>query len=393
MTAQSGGALVYLLSVGSDSQRLDQVESKIKPSIPELTRVAGVEEVQRNAVRSGVRAFVLVVAPSTDPENFSRLINIVARNRSNIFFIVISGEISGSDYKLLLQSGNADWVPESGPAQEILDIIARQRGSSAIGPAEINRPAVISFVPSAGGVGNSTLAIEAGIQLSRFKGTKEGSICLVDLDFQTSHVSDHLDLESRLRIGEIVGAPERLDNHLLDIFASRHSSGLHVYAAPRNRFQYSDLDIAVLDALLGRIAPRYQYVLIDLPVIWRAWTVHVISASQGIVLTGLNSIPGLRQISETLAAIRGGNGVVPEIRVVLNRCEFKLIGGVARRNHVASILGDEKPLFIRNSPIALECANVGAAMSIVHPSAKVVKDIGAVTKFCQSLHPAKIGGK
>lgn len=390
MMAAISGVPVYLLNVGGDAQRLDEVEQKIKPSIPDLTRINGIEQVQRSAGQAGIRAFVLVVAPSTAPEDFTKLIDIVARHRGNVFYILISGEISGSDYKLLLQSGNADWVQESRPAQEILDIIARQRANAAIEPAETNHPLVISFVPSAGGVGNTTLAIETGVQLSRVKGTKEGGVCLVDLDFQTSHVCDHLDMEPRLQIGEIVGAPERLDDQLLEIFASRHSSGLHVFAAPRNRFQYSDLDIGVLDALFARIAQRYQYILIDMPVIWRIWTVHVIGASQGVLVTGVNSIPGLRQISETLAAIRGADGVVPEIRVVLNRCRFNLVGGLAQRGHVASVLGEEKPFLVRDTPIALECANTGKAMTLAHPSSKVVRDVGAIAKFCVGLKKARV---
>ena len=57
-------------------------------------------------------------------------------------------------------------------------------------------PVVILVIPtrriSAGGVGNSTLAIETGIQLKAAKRTRGRRICLVDLDFQNSHVCDYL---------------------------------------------------------------------------------------------------------------------------------------------------------------------------------------------------------
>lgn len=391
--ASFAGAPIYLLNIGADPSRLDEVEQKLKPLLPDFTRIGAVEEIERRAARSGERAFVLVVAPSTEAEPFARLIDIVTRYRGSIFFILISGEISGSGYKQLVQAGNADWVPEDGPPQEILDTIARQRGGAASAAAQTKRPTVISYVSSAGGVGNSTLAIETSVQLARGKATKDAKICLVDLDFQTSHICDHLDLEARLQIGEIMGAPERLDDQLLNVFASRHSSGLHVFACPRNRFQYSDLDIGVLDALFGRIAQHYDYIFIDLPVIWREWTVHILSASQGLLVTGLNTIPGLRQVSETLAAIRSAVSAAPEIRVVLNRSEVKLIGGVARRNHVATVLGSEKPFYVRESPIALECANAGTPMTITHPSSRVVRDIDAISGFCVKLKANWVGAE
>ena len=80
----------------------------------------------------------------------------------DVFFIVVSGEISANDYKRLIQSGNAEWVAETGLKQEVLDVLGRV-GSAAAADDE-RRPVVVSFIPSAGGVGNSTLAIETAVQ-------------------------------------------------------------------------------------------------------------------------------------------------------------------------------------------------------------------------------------
>ena len=117
----------------------------------------------------GGRAFVVVVAPSSEGDYFSRLVSIIKRYRGDAFFILVSGEISGTDYKQLIQSGNADWASEQDLPNEIVEIIARHSGGSASKSKEALRPTVMSFVPSAGGVGNSTLAIETGVLLSSQK--------------------------------------------------------------------------------------------------------------------------------------------------------------------------------------------------------------------------------
>ena len=94
------------------------------------------------------------------------------------------------------------------------------------------------------------LAVEIGVYLKTNKPTKDRNICIVDLDFQSSHICDHLDIEARFQIDEISSNPERLDSQLFDIFISRHSTGLHVFAAPRRRFDVCNLNLSALDILL-----------------------------------------------------------------------------------------------------------------------------------------------
>ena len=162
------------------------------------------------------------------------------------------------------------------------------------------------FVPSAGGVGNTTLALETAIYLKTSKQTKQRKICVVDLDFQTSHVCDYLDSEPHLRIEEFSNAPERLDEQLFESFTTRHTSGIDVFAAPRSKFSSDELNIDALDSLFNLIAKHYDLIFIDHPLTWFSWTSQVIAASDGAVITGINTIPCLRQITETLALVRSG---------------------------------------------------------------------------------------
>ena len=109
--------------------------------------------------------------------------------------------------------------------------------------------------------------------------------------FRRAHLCDYLDSEPRLQIAELSSAPERLDEHLFESFRTRHSSGIDLFAAPRSKFAFNDVNIDAVDALFSMIASRYQLVLIDCPVIWLPWTPHVIAASDAAVITGINTIP------------------------------------------------------------------------------------------------------
>ena len=346
-----------------------------------------VEDIDPKSVNGAERSIIILAAAPAQGVNVDELIDVVRRYPRNLFFIVVGGDISARDYKRLIQSGNAEWVAEAGPSQEILDIVGRV-SAPAVHDVPVESPMVVSFTPSAGGVGNSTLAIETAIHLVKDKSNKSAKVALVDLDFQSSHVCDYLDIAPKFQFEEIVAAPDRLDDHLLSAFISHHSSGLDVLAASRSRFHARDLSVEALSALFDRMAQRYGAIIIDLPLSIHPWTLPLLAASKGILVTGLNSIPGLRQIEETLRALRTEASITAELRAVINRCEIGLFGGIARSDHVTRILGEEKRLLVRNARVAIECVNVGTPISLAHPSDKSVKDIAAIAAFCAGLNAA-----
>jgi pilus assembly protein CpaE len=378
---------IYLTQGGDDETKVDEIEDKLKAAIPDLTRISRVEDIDQRSVNGAERSIVLLIAATLKHANVDELIDVVRHHSRNLFFIVVGGDLSARNYKRLLQSGNADWVAEGGSAQEILEIVGRISAPPRDDVAG-DSPVVVSFTPSAGGVGNSTLAIETAIHLVKDKSNKSAKVALVDLDFQSSHVCDYLDIAPKFQFEEIVAAPNRLDDHLLSAFISHHSSGLDVLAASRSRFHARDLSVEALSELFDRMAQRYATIIIDLPLSVHSWTLPLLAASKGILVTGLNTIPGLRQIEETLRALRTEASVTAELRALVNRCEFGLLGSVARGDHVARILGEEKRLLVRNARVAIECVNVGTPISLAHPSDKSVKDIAAIAAFCAGLNAA-----
>jgi pilus assembly protein CpaE len=377
---------IYLTQGGGDEARANEIEGKLKSAIPDLKRVSSVEDIDPKMVNGADRSIVVLLAAPLGHTNVDDLIGEVRRSPRNLFFIVVGGDISARDYKRLIQSGNADWVAEVGLPAEILDIVGRV--SAPVRDAAVDSPIVVSFTPSAGGVGNSTLAIETAVHLIKDKATKGAKVALVDLDFQSSHVCDYLDIAPKFQFEEIVAAPERLDDQLLSAFISHHSSGLDVLAVSRSRFHARDLSVEALSALFDRMAQRYATIIIDLPLSVHSWTLPVLAASKGILVTGLNTIPGLRQIQETLRSLREEGTITADMRAVVNRCDVGVLGKVARADHIARILGDEKRLFVRNARVATECVNVGTPITLAYPSDKSVRDIGAISAFCAGLHSA-----
>jgi pilus assembly protein CpaE len=431
---------IYLL--GGSSQVARAIERRICRALPAIRSVRHLHDIPPVRFKQEEPDFVLLPTESSDPIQIDRVLDLVRRHSDQFFFVLMSEDISDAGYKRLTRSGYADWLSARASAEDVLGVIGRQRHHGVSAPAaapprqqanmpapavplprpqanmpapaaplprpQANKPApaapsprpraaghaptapqqsvLISFVPSAGGVGNSSLAVETAVQLKTGKATRTRRVCIVDLDFQSSHICDHLDIEPRLQIQEMMVDPQRFDEQMFDVFVSRHSSGVDVLAAPRRRsLNANDVNIDVLDALFDKMALRYDFMLADLPVTWFSWTRPVIAASRRIVVTGLNTVPGLRQTVETLAAVRGdGTGDQRDIAVAINRYHQRPFrGGTLRQQHIDRLLGGENVLLVRDEPAAVESINAGEPLAIAHSLRKINKDIAALADFCR----------
>jgi pilus assembly protein CpaE len=374
--------IFFLAANGTEG---DPLEARIRAQIPELHSVGSIAEVSRRLPPAGTERTYVLLPFSQDQTSIDRLIEITARGAGLLFFIFISNDISANDYKRLVRAGHADWVSTSGTPKEILDILARHRQSDA-GEQPGGKAAIVSFVPSGGGVGNATFAIETAVQMRANKATRGRAVCLIDLDFQTSHVCDLLDIEPRLKIGEISDHPDRLDAQLLDLFVSHHGSGLDVLATARRKASDVGPSVEALDALFTMIVQRYDLILVDLPVAWAPWTEHILGASELAVVTGLNTIPSLRQVAESLSAIRKLDRAPPKIVVALNRCETGFLGGVTGGPYVRRMLNNETIFYVRNQPkLAQQSVNTGVPMSLASRAGGVVKDFAKLAAEVSAL--------
>src|SRR5215471_418792 len=390
---------IYFFTAGTDSSELNELESRIRSTVPSLRKIANLNEASRGRPLNTASTNpdqIYIIFPVLAATSFERMANIAEREHRGIFFIFISKEISASDYKRLVRSGGADWVSMEGAPEEILDIISRTSGQEVRSARDEQvRPAIVSFVPTSGGVGNATLAIETAVQIKRAKQTRSWRVCLLDLDLQASHICDYLDIEPRFHIEEIVQNPDRLDAQLFDLFVSRHSaSGIDVLAVPRNRRASVELDMAALDALFRFISEQYDLVIINVPPAWLDWTDQILGVSDLAIVTGLNNVPGLRQIAETLREVKSAERVPPQIVVALNRCESGLVGGVARRRHVSQALGNQTAVYIREDAAAANHSlNTGVPISITSSSSRITKDVRALTSLVAGLkaRPVQVG--
>src|SRR5215468_3589773 len=130
----------YFVSADSNAERTASVEARIRGVMPDLVTTRSVEDAANRRRRKADPVCLVVLAPADDGAYLDRLIDMAAKHRDGVFFILLSTEISASDYKRLVRTGNADWVDVNGRPQEILDIIGRRMSTLRGDPQPSRRP-------------------------------------------------------------------------------------------------------------------------------------------------------------------------------------------------------------------------------------------------------------
>ena len=319
-------------------------------------------------------AVVVADVDSTRPEDFPALQRLVARLGNRPPLIVVTQSFNETVARQLLQVRVADFLIK--PVAPIDLVRACARVAQQANGGEAKEAQIYTFLPAAGGVGVSTLAIQTALLLLRSGQRSGASTCLVDLDFQHGACADYLDIEARLDLNEIEPRPERLDGQLLEVMLSHHSSGLAVIAAPQRPADMRTFDPSVVTRLLDLVSTRFDYVVIDTPRTWFSWTDNVLIGSNKLFIVTESTVPGLRYAQNLVGAIneRLGDGVQPQ--VIVNRFEQRMFGPGLRRTDLKQALGGALAGTIPNNyALVREAIDRGVPLEEVKPRNPVTTEL------------------
>jgi pilus assembly protein CpaE len=243
---------------------------------------------------------------------------------------------------------------------------------------------ILAFYGAKGGVGTTTIAINAAIALHQELGRK---VCLVDANLQFGDHRVFLDLGlDRKSIVDVVSAPS-IDTDLIRQVLVRHDSGIDLLLAPPTPESADVVHPAHLTQILEELASVYDYVLIDVDKRLDDVNLGVFEAAEVVfvVMTAdLSCLKNVRVILETM----GHLGYPDKVQLVLNRSNaftgisVKNAEGALRRviehqvvneyRGAISALNTGSPFVFSKSDSALGTSLVQFAKSIDKPAAEVV---------------------
>jgi len=118
---------VFLVRGSADAKERTAIERELLAKIPNLAEASSFRSVfEQESVKSKAEpTIILVTIPPGEGRYFDRMIEVATAYKNEVFLILISDEISASDYKRLVRTGAADWASAKAGSREVIDIIAR----------------------------------------------------------------------------------------------------------------------------------------------------------------------------------------------------------------------------------------------------------------------------
>lgn len=318
-------------------------------------------------------AAVIIDMDAAKLEEIEALQRVMRRMEGRAPVIVVTREFDAAAVRILVQLQVADFlVKPIGTADLVRSCIRVLQGPGRETGQEAQ---IYSFMPAAGGVGNTTLAVETAFQLHRSI-TRGASTCVVDLNLQQGACAEYLDLEPRFDINEIENQPERLDRQLLDVMLSKHESGLCVLAAPVKPTEMRTFDTDLVIRMLDLVSAYFDNVVIDMPRTWFPWTETLLLGSNKLYIVSEMTVPCLRQTQRLVNAIAEMTQKQVKPAVIVNRFEQRRFDSGIKQSDVEEILGGHFAGSISNNyKLVREAVDRGVPLHEVDADANVIRDL------------------
>lgn len=231
---------------------------------------------------------------------------------------------------------------------------------------------IIAVTGAKGGIGKTMISTNLAVALAR--DTSDPTL-LLDLYTQFGDIAMVLNLLPARSLTDLAQVePAQIDRQLLSGFIEEHGSGLNVLLSARAPVALDTVTIPCLEKVLILLKQSYRYVVVDIPPILHATTLHVLSHATTVLLVAnqfdVMTVHDTRRLLDTML---GRYAARDRVHIVLNR--------VVRQNHlpladIERTLGH--PIYARipnDGKIVPESINEGVPFVLSHPGSMVAQSV------------------
>lgn len=236
---------------------------------------------------------------------------------------------------------------------------------------------IFGLTSATGGTGVTSLAIEMAFQLARKKPSARTAV--MSLDFENCSLAHYLDVEPKVSTEHFCQAPQFMDFDQSLSWMSKTLFGFDTLALPvsvdGNHRVQTDSVIAFLD----QMSQNYDYLILDIPRLWNAWTRASFGAADKLAMVCELNIPNIHLTRERCNALVKSVDSMVGIEIFLNKFEKR-----SMRNSIN--FADAQKSFptipLHKIPMARDkmrdALNRGEPMGLTYKDAKPVKEISLV---------------
>lgn len=237
---------------------------------------------------NGSADVVIVEADIDDPRSETVLRELCRYVSKDGAMIVISNEPSIQMVRKLFKLGVSDVLPLPLNSDEFYKSIRAASQHKATRNVTSTNGKVITITKSNGGVGGTSVALNLANHIRKSDKfthpiSKDCSVAVFDFNVQFGAAALNLNLKSHATILDILQAKSRLDEELLYSSILKHESGLTVLAAPNEVVPTSAFTPEFFETLLSLGRRVFDYVVIDMPLVWTSSTPKIFKNSDIII--------------------------------------------------------------------------------------------------------------
>ena len=175
---------------------------------------------------------------------------------------------------------------------------------------------VVSFISNKGGVGKSTCAVNAAVELAQRHPEK---VLLIDGSLQMGVCAAHLNIEPHATITDAWNQRDRLDDQLFRQLTTVHESGLHLVAAPESAIEAAEIDDEFIARILLLARRTYDYVVIDTFPLFDRTIMAILDLSDAAYVVAENVVPTLKTVRGFFKLLEDVGFDKQKWRIVINR--------------------------------------------------------------------------
>ncbi|HEU4548706.1 MAG TPA: AAA family ATPase, partial [Rhizomicrobium sp.] len=290
--------------------------------------------------------------------------------------VIVVGRVNDVElYRELMRRGASEYlVAPLSPLQliEVISGLYLDPGATPIGR-------VVAFVAARGGVGSSTLAHNVAWCIAE---ELEINTTIVDLDLPFGTTGLDFNDEASQGVADALGAPERLDDVLLDRLLLKRGDHLSLFTAPATLERDYDAVPEAYESVIDAVRQTTPCVILDLPHGWQPWIKNTLLAADDIVVVAAPDLTSLRNAKNIIELIKAARPNDTPPRLVINQV------GMPKRPEIpakdfAETMGMEPAAIISFEPALFgQAANNGQMVMEVAPKAAVSD---SVRGLCRSL--------
>ena len=221
-----------------------------------LTAPNGVEGLRQAQEEEPDLLVLDVMLPGLDGFQVCRRLRAESRT-SRIPVLMLSAKAQETDKATGLKVGADEYLTKPADPAELVRHV-----ESLLAQASAGNARAIAFLGCKGGVGTSTVAVNAAIALSQ----KSKDVILIDLCPYCGTIPTFMGLKPEHTMTELSeGSGGMIDRQGLEAVLTTHSTGIRVLPGPQAAEDYQELPLSSVDSLLEVLRSMADYIVADVP--------------------------------------------------------------------------------------------------------------------------------